>query len=221
MAKLLPTIGNNISLTEKAYLVIKNAILNNKLKPREILSEEALAAELGISRTPVRAALKKLEFERLILLNPGRNAIVADFSEEDMCQVFPIRIALEPVAARIAAQNINKDDLKKLKEILTSQQQAVQMEDYNLYIQKDFEFHTALARFSKNELLSDMVETINTQIKRFLILSVTLQENSTIAIQEHLKVVEALEQGEQSLAEELMKEHVVGVANRILKKNEF
>jgi len=215
MAKL-PKIGSDLSLSERAYRVIKDSILNNRLKPREILSEEMLAKQLGISRTPVREALKKLAFERLVILNPGKNAVVADISEEDMRNVFIIRIALEPVAARLAAENITWKQINKLEEMLKDQEEALESEDYELYLQKDYEFHTSVARYTNNEQLYDIIVSISTQVQRFLILSQTLQKSSPDALKEHKEVLIAIKNHDPKEAEEMMKRHVNNVAARIL-----
>ncbi len=211
---MLPKIGNDVSLSEKAYLVIKNAILNNKLKPREILSEEALAAELGISRTPLRSALKKLSFEGLVVINPGRNAMVADLSFEDVKKVFTVRIALEPLAAKAAATSIKPEELIDLQEILESQEEATKMDDYDLFLQKDYEFHTAVGKYSDNDLLGNIIQTINVQVHRFLILSGTLQTNAQEAIREHKEVLAAIKYGDGDTAEKKMKQHVENVSSR-------
>lgn len=212
----LPKIGNDMSLSEQAYVVIKDAILNNKFKPLEVLSEEALAAELGISRTPVRTALKKLSFERLLVINPGKNVLVADISEDDMSNIFPVRIALEPLAAGLASIKISEGQLRELSEMLDVQDEALRINDYNLYIQKEYEFHTTLARYSGNELLHDFIEKVNIQVQRFLILSETLHRYSAVALEEHWFVLKALAQNDKEAAEEMMRSHVVNVAARIL-----
>lgn len=211
---MLPKIGNDVSLSEKAYLVIKNAILNNKLKPREILSEEALAAELGISRTPLRSALKKLSFEGLVVINPGRNAVVADLSFEDVKKVFTVRIALEPLAAKAAATSIKQDELMDLQEILEIQEEATRMDDYDLFLQKDYEFHTAVAKYSDNDLLANIIQTINVHVHRFLILSESLQTSAQEAIREHEEVLAAIKNGDGATAEIKMKQHVENVSSR-------
>jgi len=217
MAKL-PKIGNDISLTEQAYMAIKDAIINNKFKPKEILSEEALAVELGISRTPVRSALKRLDLECLITINSGRNAVVADISEEDMDKVFPIRAVLEPLAARIAASRINQDQLDELEKVLFVQEEAVKKGDFELYLQKDYEFHTMLAKFSDNEMLFGFIQNVTSHVQRFLILSQTLQSNSVIANEEHKGVLEALKRRDAQAAEEKMRAHVEMVTNRMVGK---
>lgn len=211
---MLPKIGNDVSLSEKAYLVIKNAILNNKLKPREILSEEALAVELGISRTPLRSALKKLSFEGLVVINPGRNAMVADLSFEDVKKVFTVRIALEPLAAKAAATCIKQEELMDLQEILENQEEAIKMDDYDLFLQKDYEFHTAVAKYSDNDLLGNIIQTINVHVHRVLILSGTLQTNAQEAIREHEEVLAAIKNGDGDTAEIKMKQHVENVSSR-------
>ncbi len=211
---MLPKIGNDVSLSEKAYLVIKNAILNNKLKPRETLSEEALAAELGISRTPLRSALKKLSFEGLVVINPGRNAVVADLSFEDVKKVFTVRIALEPLAAKAAATNIKQEGLMDLQEILETQEEATKMDDYDLFLQKDYDFHTAVAKYSDNDLLANIIQTINVHVHRFLILSESLQTSAQEAIREHEEVLAAIKKGDGVTAEIKMKQHVENVSSR-------
>jgi DNA-binding GntR family transcriptional regulator len=210
----LPRIGSNITLSEQAYIVIKDAIINNKLKPNEILSEEALAEELGISRTPVRAALKKLAFERLIVINPGKNAMVADLSQDDLSNVFTIRIALEPVAARITASKASKEQIAQLEETLDLQDEAIKTEDFELYLQKDYDFHSLLAQFTGNEQLYDIIVNINNQVQRFLILSGSLQKNSLAAHLEHRSVLEAVKLGDMDDAETKMRLHVSNVISR-------
>ncbi|WP_206808591.1 GntR family transcriptional regulator [Paradesulfitobacterium ferrireducens] len=212
---MLPKIGSDVSLSEKAYLVIKNAILNNKLKPKEILSEEALAAELGISRTPLRSALKKLSFEGLVVINPGRNAMVADLSFEDAKKVFTVRIALEPLAAKAAATSIKPEELMDLQEILESQEEAIKMNDYELFLQKDYEFHTAVGKYSDNDLLGNFMQTINVHVHRFLILSGTLKINAQEALREHKEVLAAIKNGDGDTAEKMMKQHVKNVSGRL------
>lgn len=212
----LPKIGNEISLSEQAYLVIKDAIINNKLKPREILSEEALAAELGISRTPVRSALKRLDFERLITLNPNRNVVVSDISDEDINKIFPVREVVEPLAAKIAAEIITNEQLDELEEIIDGHEEAARIGDYELYLQKDFEFHTYVAKYGNNELLYNIIQNINSHVQRFLILSETLQINSIKAANEHKEVLEAMRNRDVQAAEAKMRAHVKNVAIRIV-----
>jgi DNA-binding GntR family transcriptional regulator len=211
----LPRIGNPMSLSDHAYVIIKDAIVNNQLLPRQVLSEEALANQLGISRTPLRAAMRRLAFERLISFS-GKSAAVADISEEEIRKVFPVRIALEPVAAGIAAQVMTTGHLEELEVILGQQTAAMDVSDYSLYLRRDFEFHTLIAGCTRNEMLQSMVEQVNVHIHRFLALSSTLQRYSRAAVLEHQRVLAALKEQNAQLAEGAMHEHVFNATNRIL-----
>lgn len=212
----LPKIGKDMSLSEQAYYIIKDAILSNKLKPRERLSEVALADKLGISRTPVRSALKKLAFERLVVFKRNKNAIVADLSEKDMYDVFVIRKAQEPVAAEETAKIITKEQTRVLDTLLEGQQRAIKQNDFSSYLKNDYKFHTLIADYSKNKQLYDIVVSINNQVKRFLILSGTLKINSERALSEHKAVLSAFKQGDYELAKEQMENHILNVTSRLI-----
>lgn len=214
----LRRIGNEISLSEQAYLIIKDAIVNNQLKPLTDLSEEMLAAQLGISRTPVRAAIKRLVFEKLVIMKPGKTAVVADISENDIHKVFAVRIGLEPIAANAAAVIITDRQIEFLEEIIDAQIEALRMGDYMLYIAKEYEFHTSIANYAENDMLYDFIDKVNIHVQRFLTLSLTLQKHSMIAIAEHQAIVKALKLHKSEAAEQAMRLHVVNVAERIIQR---
>ncbi len=215
MAKL-PKIGSELSLTEQAYMAIKDAIINNTLTPNEILTEEALAAQLGISRTPIRAALEKLAVQRLVKMKRGKNAVVAHISESDLRKVFDIREALDPVVIRVAAKNMTEKRCSELEKIILEQETAVNENDFELYIHKDYEFHTALSKFTDNEQLHEIMVSISSQVIRFMILSTSLQKSSYPALGEHREILDALKKRDAALAEKKMVEHGLNVVNRIL-----
>ncbi len=214
----LRKIGNEISLSEQAYLVIKDAIVNNQLKSLEVLSEETVALQLGISRTPVRSAIKRLALEKLVLMKPGKTAIVADISEQDIQKIFAIRIGLEPLAAGAAAAYITDGQIDDLEEIIETQVEALQMQDFSLYLAKEHEFHTSIADYTDNDLLYDFVDKVNVHVQRFLTLSLTLQKSSPLAVNEHRAIVSALKMHKAAAAEEAMRVHVVNVAERMIPK---
>jgi DNA-binding GntR family transcriptional regulator len=212
----LPRIGNEYSLTEQAYMAIKEAIINNDLQPHEVLTEEGLAAQLGISRTPIRAALEKLSHERLMVMKKGRNVVVAQFTKDDLEKVFAIRQALDPMIARTVAMTVNGGKLKCLEKILLDQKKSLQKKDFDQYLKKDYEFHVTLAKYTDNEILHDIIVNISSQVMRFLILSTSLQRNSGNALEEHQAILEALKKGDPVLAEKEAKGHVLNVVARFL-----
>lgn len=212
---MLPKIGKSLSLSEHAYLVIKDAILNNKIRPKEILSEEALADQLGISRTPLRTALKKLEFEKLIYINSSKNAVVADIARADMDKVFVIRLALEPVAARITCSNINEAKIREIEENLTIQANSIKTNDLVKFMDSHWNFHLYFARYSENELLLEMIERTMLYTQRFLMLSMTMPQYAPIAFEEHQAIVNALKTKSPALAEANMLLHIKNSASRL------
>ncbi len=212
----LPRIGSEYSLTEQAYMAIKEAIINNDLQPHEVLTEEGLAAQLGISRTPIRTALEKLSHERLMVMKKGRNVVVSQFTKNDLEKVFDIRQALDPMIARTVAVRANGSKLKFLEKILLEQKKSLQERDFDRYLKKDYEFHVTLAKYTDNEVLHDIIVNISNQVMRFLILSTSLQRSSSNALEEHKAILDSLKKGDPVLAEKEAKNHVLNVVARFL-----
>ena len=213
---MLQKIGNDLSLSEQAYVLIKGAIMNNCMKPMEELSEEMLAAQLGISRTPVRSAIKKLAFEKLVVIRPGKTTIVADISEQDIMKVFAVRIALEPLAAQKAAALITPSQIEQLEAVLATQTTAMRQDDYSLYMMKEHEFHVGIASLAANDLLYEFVEKVNTQVQRFHTLSSALQASSALALMEHEQLIDRFKAKDVAGAGQTMLTHVENVARRMV-----
>ncbi|MDP4088530.1 MAG: GntR family transcriptional regulator [Bacillota bacterium] len=204
----LPKIGSKVSLAERAYESIKNAILMNHFKPGDILSEEKLAEELLISRTPVRSALKALAFDHLVVLNPSKNIVVSDVSKEDIEDITVARVPLEAVAVTLAAAKADMDGLDNLKETLIVQKKAVAMKDYELFIKMDYDFHVSIARLSNNKWLDEMVTRVNTIVHRYLILSGSMRDYTAEALTEHEKILRAIGNSDIQKAEAMMRQHL-------------
>lgn len=212
---MLPNIGNKQSLSEQAYTVIKEAILNNKIKPKDILLEESLAASLGISRTPLRAALKKLEFEKLIYINSSRQAVVSEIKTEDMLQVFVFRLAVEPFVARLACDRMTAEGVGRLERNLLRQEKAINQHNLMEVIASELEFDGILAEIAGNEFFADAVGMVNTVMQRFLILSMTLSRDAPEALVEHTAMLDALKSGDCGSAARHSHDHLLKVANRL------
>ncbi|MCE7793191.1 GntR family transcriptional regulator [Salipaludibacillus sp. CUR1] len=212
MRKIKPT----ETLAEQAYKVIKQAIIANDFEPLEILAEEQLAAKLGISRTPIKSALTQLAYDGLVEMKPGRKARVSTVSMKDVVDYQVLRESLETLAARLAVEHIDSQQINLLKDICARQKEAIVEGDYSKFLELDNEFHFSIAGFSKNEQLKDYIVNLIYKVQRFLILSNTLQESAIGAVEEHLEVVKALETREPLKAEEQMKLHVQNVTKRIL-----
>ncbi|MBV7507641.1 GntR family transcriptional regulator [Bacillus sp. sid0103] len=202
------------SLSDQAYDVIKNAIINNEIKPLEYLTEEQLAENLGISRTPIRTALKKLVYEGLVEMESSKQTRVRMISVEEAREYQVLRETLEPLAAKLACLNIDEEQLAFLKDICHQQRESIVEKDFSQFINLDTQFHIYLAEFTNNHKLIEFINSLRTQMQRYLILTNTLQASASEALQEHLQIIDALERKNPEEAAECMGIHVKNVSNR-------
>ncbi|KKM09848.1 hypothetical protein SY88_16800 [Clostridiales bacterium PH28_bin88] len=211
----LPKIGNPRSLSEQAYEVIKDAIITNRLQPNQVLTEEELAAQLGISRTPLRTALNRLAFEKLVEVSPGRGAVVARISLEEIHHLSVIREALEPLAAGLAVPHLTSEQIDGLEEALELQKASIEQGDYMEYLRQDLVFHNRLAFYSQNGPLAEIIENLSVKVQRFLILAQNLTQMAPVALHEHYAVLEALKNRDSDGAARAMKAHVHNACKRM------
>lgn len=204
---VLPRIGADASLAQRAYEVLREAILSNQFRPGQILSGENLAAELAISRTPVRAALKRLAFEHLVILNPSKNIVVSDISRADLQDITAARIALEPAARLLAGRMTSAQDRALQKEI-ARQLAAVNGSDADALIRSEYAFHTMMARFAGNRWIAEMVDTVNLANRRYLSLSENRNRHWEEAVREHRKILQAVEDRDAAEAGKRMQAHI-------------
>lgn len=213
---ILRGIKKEQSLADKAYSTIRSAIISNELSPGEVLAEESLAEQLGISRTPIRAALQRLLFEEIVVQR-GKNVVVSDVTEQDIRDINAVRMQLEPLSAKLIAHNpLTARQITRLHTLNDMQRKAVEKADANAFLDYDYTFHVTLAEFSGNSYLRDIVEKTNTVSRRFLVLSGTLNKYSGLACDEHLVIIEALEAGDYERASAAIRYHLEKVDDRFL-----
>ena len=166
----LKNLKKDPSLTDKAYSAIKSAIMSNELTPGTVLAEENLASQLGISRTPLRAALQRLQHEEIVMQN-GKNMVVAEVTERDVRD-----ISVVPLAIRLLAQNggITAKHLDRLYLCGEKQLNALRSGDSEAFLDQDALFHVSLAQLTGNSFLTDLVIKSNETIRRFHTLSGSL-----------------------------------------------
>ena len=212
---MLPKIGNKKSLSEQAYFVIKNAILQNKIRPKDVLSEESLAADLGISRTPLRAALKRLEFEHLVYINSSRQAVVAEVNVEDVSKAYALRMAMEPVIARLASRTLTKQSAKKLEDNFKKQAQAIESGNLVDMVLLGLEFDHLLAEATENSFFTEAVDRLNTFMQRVLTLSKTHWHDAPLTLTEHRNMLDAIKEGNEDAADHFSRLHLQKSAERL------
>lgn len=215
--RLVPvTLDNYKPLREIVFETLREAIINATLKPGERLMEIQLAEEMGVSRTPVREAIRKLELEGFVVMVPRKGAYVAGISMKDIADVFEIRAAMEGLAAGLAAERITEEELEQLERILVKVGECVNNNDLEQLIEVDTEFHDTLFKASRNERLVQIVSNLREQIQRFRTASLSTPGRMQFALQEHKNIVEAVSDRNVELAQTLAREHIENAENSML-----
>lgn len=200
------------TLVDKTYKTLKKAILNLELPPKTPLIEEKLAKQLNISRTPLRAALARLEYENLVEIIPGKCTYVTELSYSDMVDIFNVREAVEGLSANLAAKMSTEKDLQTLEQILHQQEHVVKFSKFTKaniikFIDIDQNFHYTLAAITKNDVLKDLIIKLNEKFRRF-VLSIPFHDRTQTIITEHKQILRAIRNSKDNLAELLMREHI-------------
>lgn len=217
----LGLVKRNKSLADRAYEVIREAIIYNKLKPGEILAEEKFAKELQISRTPIRSALSKLVFEEIAYIDKNKNVIVSDITQKDIDDIAFVRESLEPLAVSLLKDKITKEQIEELKYKYIEQVRMLEDKKGYEFIELDYEFHIAIAEYTGNSFLNEMIKKTNLIAKRFLILSGAVPQYRSIANQEHKEIIDYIENGDFKKASESMLTHLKNVKESMLKNERY
>jgi DNA-binding GntR family transcriptional regulator len=201
------------NLTTLAYTSIKEHILDGRLDESSRLTEDFLSAQLGISKSPVREALNRLEAEGLIRIESRKGAYLRRLSKVEIEELYDVREALEAHVVRTAV--ITPKLLADLRESLHRQKVMLKAHDKSHYISEDVRFHGLLTSATGNSHLKSILENIQNQI--WLSRRSTYDLSSSTAPQYHETVVKALENHDLDTAERAMREHIRNVRDRLLK----
>lgn len=208
------------TLTERAYYELRNGILNGEIGPGTLLLEEPLAAHLGMSRTPVRTALKMLLSEGFLVQREDRRLRVAAVSRQELAETFAARRAVEGTIAELACRSGGDDDLARLEHFVFDEELAHREHNRLLILHSDRNFHAHLAQMAGNAFLIDFQERLSGVVSRFLALSSTLNAEVAFALREHRAIVEALHLRESETARSAMLNHLDNIEDRIRRRIE-
>ncbi|NLW17322.1 MAG: GntR family transcriptional regulator [Firmicutes bacterium] len=215
--RLIPVkLENYKPLRENVFEHLREAILKGQLAPGERLMEMQLAAEMGVSRTPVREAIRKLELEDLVVIIPRRGAYVAGLSIKDVAETFEVRAALEALAASLAAERITPEELEEMERILARVGAAAEADDRPQLVALDEEFHNLLYKASRNERLMQILSNLREQIKRFRSTTLAVPGRVPEVLQEHRKIAAAITQQDAELAHKSALEHIENAENALM-----
>jgi len=211
-----PSDTEGTSITEQTYLSLREAILTGDYSPGERLTSVRLAEDLGVSRTPVRAALARLKADGIVDTSDGRAAWVRPLTVSAVEHAYEIVEALEGVLVRRLAETADESQIGALAAAIETMEQAARINDKQLWVAGDEQFHELLREFAGNPLLDSMLERVSTVIDRVRFLSLNLHpEGALISAQEHRVVFEALRVGDASLARRLHEAHLTRVCEEI------
>jgi DNA-binding GntR family transcriptional regulator len=200
------------NLTELTYRSIKQSLLDGTLKERTRLTEESLALQLGISKSPVREALNRLEAEGLVTIEARRGAYVRQFSAKEIRDLYDLRMALEVYS--IEAATITPKLVVELGNSISRTKKFLQSGDKMGHIEEDLQFHLRITAAAGNEEVSRVLE--NVQQKSLLCRSKMYELSSSSAPAAHKKIYEALKKGDKVGAQIAMRQHILFVRDRLL-----
>ena len=197
----------SLSLANQVYQQIEKNILSGVYKAGEIISESKLSEELGVSRTPIREAIARLENDKLIGITPS-GTVVLGITDEDVADMFAVKRALEPMVVKMAAMNISDEDLAKLKEILDQQEFYQEKKNIEKVRNLDTQFHDIIYSASGSPIFPAVLSPIHHKLMKYRKDSLTNEGRSRYSIEEHVKIYEAIQAGNQEKIEELVLKHV-------------
>lgn len=208
--------SDNSPLRVQVFKAIEDAVLNGEYKDGDSLNELKISGELGVSRTPVREALMQLELEGLAKNIPNKGAVVIGITEKDIEDIYAVRIRIEGLAARLCAENISEDELKRFQEIVDLQEFYLAKHDPEQIWSLDSEFHKIIYNASQSRPLKFMLSNFHNYIKRARDISVHADGRAEKTVSEHKAILQAVKDRDGELAELLMARHITNAKNNLI-----
>jgi DNA-binding GntR family transcriptional regulator len=206
------------NLRNQVYDILKKRIILREIEPGKKINEEELAESLGVSRTPIRETLVRLEHEGIVRIIPRRGAFVVSQSNKEVIDLLQVREVLEGLVVRLATENMERDLFDHLRRCLKEISSTDERDDRLLkYTPADVQFHALLLEACNNPLLKSMMETVNSHLQMVRLRTVALPGRPEQTVREHYEILEAIEQGNPILAEKSMRKHVESVRRDVLK----
>ena len=197
-----------LPLRDVVFNTLRQAILKGELAPGERLMEIQLAQKLGVSRTPIREAIRKLELEGLVLMIPRRGAEVARISEKSLKDVLEVRRSLEELAIELACQRMTEEDMQALEEAQKAFKAAIDQGDAMKIAETDEAYHDVIYHSTRNKRLVQILNNLREQMYRYRLEYVKDTDYHIVLLNEHKELVDAIESGKKEEARQIMKKHI-------------
>lgn len=217
---------SGLTIEENAYLplrdvvfqTLRQAILKGELQPGERLMEIKLAETLGVSRTPIREAIRKLELEGLVVMIPRKGAAVANITEKDTKDVLEVRRTLEMFAVEVACERITGEQLSELKEAAKAFESAKGSMDLIRIAESDMKFHEIIYEATHNERLLQMLNNLRENMYRYRIEYLKDPNYYDSLVGEHREILNAIENGDKHTAAIRMRDHIDNQQLAVIRK---
>ena len=211
----LRPLDTNISLRDKAYTALKEAITNADIYAHreEIrLDERQLSESLGVSRTPIREAMTLLEQEGFLRTVPRRGVFIVRKTKKQIVEMIEMWAALESMAARLATLNASDEEIAQLRTMFDEFRNATPAEHIDEYSDANIAFHQAIIRMSGSHLMGKTIENLFIHVRAIRRLTISQSNRASRSIVDHMKIIEALERRDTELAERLVRQHSLDLA---------
>ncbi|MCG8499306.1 MAG: GntR family transcriptional regulator [Firmicutes bacterium] len=205
------------SLRAKVFQQLEEDILDGKFKSGDSLIETKLSQELGVSRTPIREAIRQLELEGLVKIVPNKGAVVLGISTQDIEDIYTIRMLIEGLAVRWATEKINDEEIEKLKESIELSEFYTRKNNMQHLQRFDSRFHELIYEACKSKPLKHVLTTFHHYIQKARMSSFAAPGRASDALKEHKAILEAMIERDCDRAEKLMYEHVKNASANLIK----
>lgn len=206
--KLKVNINEYLPLRDVVFNTLRQAILKGELEPGERLMEIQLADRLGVSRTPIREAIRKLELEGLVVMIPRKGAEVARITEKDLKDVLEVRCALEELAVELACEKITASEIEELRKNVKEFKKAIHGKDVTALAEKDVAFHDIIFGATGNERLIQILNNLREQMYRYRVEYLKDAQTHEKLVSEHEAIICDLEEGKVEEAKKNIDDHI-------------
>lgn len=207
-----------LPLRDVVFNTLRQAILTGELKPGERLMEIHLANRLGVSRTPIREAIRKLELEGLVTMIPRRGAEVAQITEKSMNDVLEVRRAVDALCVELACDRINAEELEALRNACEEFEKAVKTKDVKKIAQADVALHDIIVEATGNQRLIQLVNTLSEQMYRYRFEYIKDFSQHERLVEEHRVIYESIVKTDKETASEAAKIHIDNQKKAIIRQ---
>ena len=201
-------VSEYLPLRDVVFNTLRQAILRGEMEPGERLMEIQLSQKLGVSRTPIREAIRKLELEGLVIMIPRKGAEVAHITEKDMRDVIEVRSTLEELAVTLACKNVTPDKIEALKAANKVFESAIIYKDVVNIVDADVSFHDIIYAMTDNQRLIQIINNLREQMYRYRLEYVKDARTHSILISEHNDIIQKLQDKNVEDAKTVVRQHI-------------